>query len=249
MANAPAARLFIAVDPPVDVCEELAAWAKTAMRGLGVRGRAPASVRLLDPELLHVTLCFLGSRPVQEVTAIGEALQECWPISDRLAVGELAIGAPLWLPPRRPRALAVEVRDDLGGGLTALHDALIDALARACDFRAQRRRYRAHVTLARMRDGRGSAARPLPPTPALSFTPETIVLYRSWLSPAGASYEALATRTLAPLQIRTDVPSEAFRSLSVPSRPEEQDHARERRGEGRKGARRRPEGGAYADRA
>ena len=33
----------------------------------------------------------------------------------------------------------------------------------------------------------------LPATPALSFTPEAIVLYRSWLSPAGASYQALAT--------------------------------------------------------
>jgi hypothetical protein len=41
--------------------------------------------------------------------------------------------------------------------------------------------------------------RVLPATPALSFTPASVVLYRSWLSPAGASYEALATRTLVPL--------------------------------------------------
>jgi len=38
----------------------------------------------------------------------------------------------------------------------------------------------------------------LPPTPQLSFTPGAVVLYRSWLDPQGASYEALATRELAP---------------------------------------------------
>jgi len=150
---------------------------------------------MLDPESLHVTLCFLGSRPVEEITAIGAALEEC-----ALPVGELSVGAPLWLPPRRPRALAVEVRDDPDRGLAALHSALLDALARVCDYREERRRFRAHVTLARMREGsRGSGGgRVLPATPTLSFTPASIILYRSWLSPGGASYEALATRTLIP---------------------------------------------------
>jgi 2'-5' RNA ligase len=153
-------------------------------------------VRVLDPELLHVTLCFLGNRPVEEVPAIGEALEEC-----ARGVGELSIGAPLWLPPRRPRALAVEVRDDADGGLAALHDALAQALAKACGYEQERRRFRAHVTLSRMRESpRGQVgARALPPTPALSFTPASVVLYRSWLSPAGALYEALAARTLTPL--------------------------------------------------
>ncbi len=195
--DAPTARLFIAVDPPVEVCEELAAWARSAVRGLGVRsGGKTSPVRVLDPELLHVTLCFLGNRPVEEIAAIGECLQEC-----ATGVGELSIGAPLWLPPRRPRALAVEVRDDPEGGLAALHGALVQALAGACGYKEERRRFRAHVTLARMREGpRGSAgAYVLPATPALSFTPASIVLYRSWLSPRGASYEALATHTLVPL--------------------------------------------------
>lgn len=194
MTSAPTVRLFAAVDPPAEVCEELATWTKTAVRGLGVRA-GTSSIRVLDPELLHVTLCFLGSRPVEEIAAIGAALEEC-----AMPVGELSIGAPLWLPPRRPRALAVEVRDDPDGGLTTLHGALVEALARACGYREERRRYRAHVTLARMREGpRGSGGgRVLPATPALSFTPASIVLYRSWLSPAGASYEALAARTLVP---------------------------------------------------
>jgi RNA 2',3'-cyclic 3'-phosphodiesterase len=195
MTGVPSARLFVAIDPPAEVCEELAAWTRSAVRELGRIGGKTSSVRVLDPELLHVTLCFLGNRPVEQITTIGEALEEC-----AGGVGELAIGAPVWLPPRRPRALAVEVRDDADGGLEALHEMLVPALARACGYAEERRRFRAHVTLARMREGpRGRAGeRVLPPTPALSFAPASLVLYRSWLSPAGASYEALAKRTLLP---------------------------------------------------
>ncbi len=195
MREAPSARLFVAVDPPVQVCEELAAWAPSALREAGVIGGKTSSVRVLDPELLHVTLCFLGNRPVEQIAIIGEALQEC-----ASGVGKLEIGAPLWLPPRRPRTLAVEVRDDPDGGLAALHELLVPALARACGYEQERRRFRAHVTLARLREShRGRAGeRALPPTPALSFTPAELVLYRSWLSPDGASYEALARHTLIP---------------------------------------------------
>jgi 2'-5' RNA ligase len=173
MTSVPSARLFVAVDPPAEVCEELAAWTRSAMRELGRIGGKTSSVRVLAPELLHVTLCFLGNRPVEQITTIGEALEEC-----AGGVGELTIGAPLWLPPRRPRALAVEVRDDANGELGALHEALVPALARACGYAEERRRFRAHVTLARMReDPHGRAGeRVLPPTPALSFTPASVVL-------------------------------------------------------------------------
>lgn len=195
------ARLFVAVDPPPEVCERLSAWARGAVRALGMRGGVSAPVRVLDPKLLHVTLCFLGDRPVAEIDAIAGALEQC-----ATPVGGLRIGAPLWLPPRRPRTLAVEVHDQEGEdpaeSLTVLHTCLLGALARACDYSPERRRFRAHVTLARMREDRGRrhiGERSLPPTPPLAFTPAAIVLYRSWLAPAGASYEALATRTLAPL--------------------------------------------------
>ncbi len=201
MARAQAtARLFVAVDPPVEVCEQLVAWAKVAVRSLGLRKGSAGPVRVLDAELLHVTLCFLGERPVGEIEAIVGALAECARV-----VGRLEIGAPLWLPPRRPRALAVEVRDedgvDPGESLAMLQGALCGALARACGYREERRRFRAHVTLARLREDRRHGpglGRELPPTPALSFSPGAVILYRSWLSPAGASYEALAERTLVP---------------------------------------------------
>jgi hypothetical protein len=47
-----------------------------------------------------------------------------------------------------------------------------------------------------MRSGTVPRERTLPPTPALSFVPSELILYRSWLSPDGASYEAIATHPI-----------------------------------------------------
>ena len=198
MTRGATARLFVAVDPPASVREELLSWARAALARLPLRREQNAlpDMRLLEPEALHVTLCFLGGRPVGEIEEIGSVLSGC---AER--VGEVTLGAPLWLPPRRPRALAVEVHDP-EGGLARLHGSVAKALADATGWQAERRRFKAHITVARMR-GRSAPWRSsqgrepaLPATPPLSFTPASIVLYRSWLSPAGASYQALATRDL-----------------------------------------------------
>jgi 2'-5' RNA ligase len=189
------ARLFVAVDPPPDVRAQLAAWARGATGQRRERG-VKAPLRLLDPELLHVTLCFLGARPVAEIAALGQALAQC-----AEPVGEVSIGAPLWLPPRRPRALAVELHDS-SGGLARLHAALALAFETDGAGATHAKRFRPHVTLARMREGAvgraGSDSRQLAPTPPLAFTPTELVLYRSWLAPEGASYEPLARATLIP---------------------------------------------------
>jgi 2'-5' RNA ligase len=200
MTRAATARLFVAIDPPARVREALCAWAREAAgpargRGSGTERGSGASrpLRLLAPELLHVTICFLGARGVEEIGAIAETMAEC-----AATVGELSVGAPLWLPPRRPRALAVELHEPTGE-LERLHDALGPALAVT---EARHRRFRPHVTLARMREGAagrmGLHQRELPPTPALAFTPRELVLYRSWLSPEGAEYEAVGSATLVP---------------------------------------------------
>jgi hypothetical protein len=47
-----------------------------------------------------------------------------------------------------------------------------------------------------MRPDNAPRERLLPATPPLSFLPSELVLYRSWLSPEGASYEPLAAVAL-----------------------------------------------------
>jgi 2'-5' RNA ligase len=182
------------------VREQLAAWALTAAAGVGSRASDAGSrtLRLLEPEMLHLTLCFLGNRPVHEIDAIGSTLS-AWDTN----LGELSVGAPLWLPPRRPQALAVEIRDR-AGGLTRLHETVTQAISQATAWEPERRRFRAHITVARMRARAKRARGPagadprLPATPQLSFTPESVVLYRSWLARTGATYEAIATCHLIP---------------------------------------------------
>jgi RNA 2',3'-cyclic 3'-phosphodiesterase len=186
MSRGASARLFAAIDPPVGVGEQLLRWARAALRGAGERGP-----RLLEPESMHVTLIFLGERPFEEIDALADALGAT---AEQARACELETGAPIWLPPRRPRALAVEVRDEQGE-LADLQRRLSAALCAVAEVPVPRR-FRAHLTLARAR----SAAAPgeaLPPTPALRFTAEEVVLYRSHLEPRGARYERLAAAPLA----------------------------------------------------
>jgi RNA 2',3'-cyclic 3'-phosphodiesterase len=233
MSRGAEARLFVALDLPADLRARLAAWARAAAASVRAashaaaehppstpaaraarapadrrRSRAPSGrLRLLDADTLHVTLCFLGNRPVGEIEAIGDALAVA--CAEARPIGQLALGAPLWLPPRRPRALAVELHDDPAGALEALHDGVIAALAAVCAIelpgptgggaagRARGRSFRPHVTVARLRAADAPRERGLPATPPLAFLPRSVTLHRSWLTPTEAVYEGLATHPLA----------------------------------------------------
>jgi 2'-5' RNA ligase len=154
----------------------LAEWGASAAR---------EGLRAVPPESLHVTLAFLGERPEEEVAAIGAALHEA-----AAPVPRLAVGAPTWLPPRQPRVLAVDLEDP-GGACSRLQGAVSAALVDLGAFTPERRPFRPHVTVARVRKGhRVDTA-----LPALSrrptFAASALTLYRSRLSPKGASYHAL----------------------------------------------------------
>ncbi len=181
-------RLFAAVDPPPEVASALSRWARTAARQ--DRGHEAPALRVLDPASLHLTLLFLGERPAGEIEALSSALADA---AQRAQPCELEAGAPVWLPPRRPRALAVEVHDP-SGELAGLQRELARALC-AVTGEQPPRRFRAHVTVARSRAVPRAQAQ-LPPTPQLRFEVAEAVLYRSRLEPEGARYEPLATAPL-----------------------------------------------------
>jgi RNA 2',3'-cyclic 3'-phosphodiesterase len=195
------ARLFVALDLPAPLPTELALWARSAAARARQSG---GSLRLLAPESLHLTLCFLGAQPVGGIDAIAHTLT----LASHLPVGELSLGAPLWLPPRRPRALAVEVHDDAQDSLHALHNELARTLASVCEPESpaaapagRHYRFRPHITLARLRPREAPLERALPATPSLSFLPPSISLLRSWLTPTEAHYERLADQPLSPPSI------------------------------------------------
>lgn len=176
------ARLFIAARLPEEVAGELSRWARIAASG-------DPSVRRIAPEAMHVTLCFLGD---QRLALIDELAALLGGVAEFVAgVGELVVGAPAWLPPRFPRALAVDLGDP-EGGLSRLRSALVADLGSAIGWRAERGRFRPHVTVARMRAGSVGPAI-VPPTPALRFEIDAIALLRSHLASEAARYDVLAS--------------------------------------------------------
>jgi RNA 2',3'-cyclic 3'-phosphodiesterase len=194
MSGGADARLFAAVELPRELALTLQGWAREAAAGLGA-GRGAPGLRVLEPDSLHLTLCFLGSRPAEEIDGLVAALEQACDPAPEL---ELSLGAPVWLPPRRPRALAVEIHDG-AGALARLQAAIARALEEDGPDRSPSRRFRPHVTVARIRAGLANPTQiVLPATPAAGFPAERVALMRSWLEPQGARYESQGGVTLVP---------------------------------------------------
>ena len=174
-ARARSDRLFVALDLPVEARAALAAF----------RDRADPRVwRPVSDEALHVTLVFLGHRPQGDAERVAEVVRGCaGPAAD------LALGDVLLLPPRRARVLCAVV-EDRSGALGALQARLAEALAAAGLHDPERRAYRPHATVARLRAGERSPRGVTIEGPGpLAFEGEAVTLYRSLLSRAGATYE------------------------------------------------------------
>lgn len=170
----------MALELPAPVRDCLAGWARDQAAGRG-------DLRLVAADSLHVTLVFLGAMSAETVHEAGEVVR-----THAAPVRRLSLGAPLWLPPRRARVLAIEVEDP-GGDLAALQSDLSARLVERIGHRPQRRRFRPHVTVARRRVGHGAARREadLPGPPGEAFDGQAVVLYRSRLGGRSASYEPL----------------------------------------------------------
>ena len=132
-----------------------------------------------------MTLCFLGSRPAEEAGAIAAAVRAC-----AAPVPALALAGAAWLPPRRPGVLAVDLADG-EGACAEVQRCLAQALGALGAYERERRRFRPHVTVARVRRG-ARVGRGLPELPAVGpFAGAAVTLFRSHLGRGGARYEAL----------------------------------------------------------
>jgi RNA 2',3'-cyclic 3'-phosphodiesterase len=172
------ARLFAAVDLPAEVRARLAAFAHAC-------AAADPALRAVGENALHVTLAFLGHRPVADVDAAVDAVRSAAPGPMALELGE-----PLWLAPRRPHVLTVALVD-VDGALARLHGDVVARLAAALRWAPERRAFRPHVTVARVRRGPAPRRRGLASAPRGAFAGEALTLYRSHLGAGPARYEAL----------------------------------------------------------
>ncbi len=176
------ARLFVALELPAEARDSLVRWRSEVLKGA-------AGLRALADDHLHVTLCFMGWCRAAEIGAIAGVCRQLAP-GDPPTVG---LGEARWLPPRRPRVLAVEL-DDTPGRLSAIQTELSGLLEAGGWYEPERRTYLPHVTVARAGGRRGTVRpSPLPAPPPLSFIASRVTLFRSRLSAAGARYEVLSS--------------------------------------------------------
>ena len=171
-------RLFLALRLPAQTVAELAAWQAEELEGLGQRAR------IAPREDLHVTLAFLGWRPVGELPAILDVLRrvagDAGPV--RLAVSGY----------RETRSVGMLTLRDGTGAATALARRLHADLEALGVYRRDVRPWLPHVTVLRFRE----RPRLRPELPELGWVSSDAAAFLSRLHPqipaaSAARYEVL----------------------------------------------------------
>jgi 2'-5' RNA ligase len=144
-------------------------------------------LRLVAADSLHVTLAFLGSRPMAEVNEIAAAVSAA--VSNLPAARLQATGVK-GVPPRRPRLFAVDLADP-DGRAASVQAAVAGALEAGGWYAPERRRFWPHVTVARVARAARNVAPLEPAPPGSPFVARNVTLYRSHLGGGPARYEAL----------------------------------------------------------
>lgn len=178
-------RLFIAIAPSGEQRKELGRLQQRLKGSLdGVKWIAPPS--------LHLTLKFLGEQEESASANITAAMQSCARAVSPFPLQFGRIGA--FPSPQRPRIIWTAV-DKGAGEVNALAAALERELS-GRGFPAESRPFRAHLTLGRARQPLPAVA---PERLLMAESPfstgitvvRSLSLYRSRLSPRGASYSVV----------------------------------------------------------
>jgi 2'-5' RNA ligase len=161
-------RLFVALELPGDVADELASWAERHVHG----GRRA--------ETHHVTIAFLGAQSRALLAPVVDILRR-----------EAAATEPFVLEVvryRETRSVGMLVLDDPSGTATALAARVQTGLEQLGLYERERRVWLPHVTVVRFRE-RPRLRPPLPET--RTFVPSGAAAFLSRLHPSGARYEVL----------------------------------------------------------
>ena len=185
-------RLFVAVDPTDAVRAALAAAQAT------LREASPnADVRWVDPKNLHLTIKFLGNVADERAGDVCAAVTSA--VGGHVPIALAARGLGAFPSLRRPRIVWAGLVDGVAP-LRALA-AAIDAALEPLGHPREDRPFAAHVTLGRIRSGKGvdRLAAAVTAGAALDlgrWTTSDVVLYQSHLHPTGSIYEPIARLAL-----------------------------------------------------
>ena len=174
LAGRESVRLFCALRLPDDVVQAVERW-----------GRDHLSERVVTGANLHVTLAFLGHRPVGELGGIAAATEAATGATGRIRFEPVRY--------RETRGVGMLVLSDEGGAAAALAEDLHGRLEALGVYRRESRAWLPHLTVVRFRQ------RPRfdPPLPELGpFSPSGAAVYLSRLRSSGAQYEVLESFAL-----------------------------------------------------
>jgi 2'-5' RNA ligase len=171
-------RLFCALSLPDPALSRLEDWQRAALVGAG-------EARLVPRANLHVTLAFLGHRPVGELEAILGAMRAA-----AEGAGPIELSVARY---RETRSVGMLVFDDREGRAIALANDLHGRLERLGVYVPEKRPWLPHVTVLRFR----RPPRLRPPLPDLGpVDPSEAAVYHSVLRSGGAQYDVLESVAL-----------------------------------------------------
>lgn len=183
-------RTFIAVEIP-DAVRASLTRTQAQLKRTGVR------VSWVRQENIHLTLVFLGNVSADLIPALSRAMDH---VAGEVPAFEMAVeGLGTFGSPRSPRVVWAGIAES-SGALSDLQKGLSAAVA-ALGVPVEARPFHAHLTLGRVRSGKGAGALTSAVTSA-SVTAHGLVrvggvsLFESQLQSDGARYTILHTATL-----------------------------------------------------
>lgn len=179
-------RLFVSVDLPTELADEVAAVQE--------RFADASGLRVTDPEQAHVTLFFLGDVDPTRVSAVASALAEAIDAAEIRPFTARVEGLGVFPSLEYISVLWAGVTAGTAE-LTALHESIEPRLV-DLGFDADDHEFTPHVTLARMDHASGKelvqqGVRELDPTVG-EWTVEEVRLTESELTPDGPEYSTVS---------------------------------------------------------
>jgi RNA 2',3'-cyclic 3'-phosphodiesterase len=181
-------RIFVAVDISDDVRRKVSTYIQELREEF-----SNLRVGWEKTEKLHLTLKFLGDSDENQIEKLREIVRN---IAGQVSKFSLKIAETGVFPsPRNARILWIDVKDEKGS--LAKINRLLETECEKIGFSKERKNYKPHLTIARLRDvgkSKELAEKHLRKEfkPA-EFEVAEIVIYESRLQPAGSIYQKLTT--------------------------------------------------------
>jgi 2'-5' RNA ligase len=187
-------RVFLGVNLDLRTTRRVADVQKRLHEAMGEKAK---ELRWVPPTNLHVTLKFLGAIDAPLVNAIRDALRAN--LASRRSFRVRARGLGAFPDVASPKVVWLGVDDD-SGSLAALAGEIDEKLL-GIGFEKEKRRFHAHVTLARVKSSEGlgleEAFAALGPAECGESQITDVVVYRSDNVRSGVEYQALERLALA----------------------------------------------------